>query len=47
MFIVARVLTAVGLGYNRLTARWRGDGPSGSTDPATAPAKLSDMLDRG
>lgn len=47
VLIVARVLTAVGFGYNRFTARRRGDASSGGTDPATALAELSGLRDRG
>jgi len=47
VLIVARVMTAVGFGYNRFTARRRGDGPSRGTDPATALAELTDLRDRG
>lgn len=47
VLIVARVLTAVGSGYNRLTARRPGRAPAGSADSATALAELSDLRDRG
>jgi uncharacterized membrane protein len=46
VLIVARVLTAVGFGYNRYTAR-RSRGASGSADASTALAELSDLRDRG
>jgi uncharacterized membrane protein len=45
--IVARVLIAVGFGYNRFTAGRRGDTPSGSADAAAALAKLADLRERG
>ena len=46
VLIAARVLTALGFGYNRFTA-WRGrDGPAGSTDAAAALAELSDLRER-
>jgi putative oligomerization/nucleic acid binding protein len=47
VLIVARLLNAAGFGYNRFTARRRGDAPSGGTVPATALAELSDLRDRG
>jgi uncharacterized membrane protein len=46
VLIVARVLTAVGFGYNRFTAR-RDRGASSSADASTALAELSDLRDRG
>jgi hypothetical protein len=47
VLILARVLTAVGFGYNRFTARRGRDAPPASTDAATALAELSDLRDRG
>lgn len=53
VLIAVRVLTAVGFGYNRFTGRRRelasgsGNVASGSGDPATALAELSDLRDRG
>jgi hypothetical protein len=47
VLIVARVLTALGFGYNRYTARRGRDGPPGGTDAATALAELSDLRERG
>jgi uncharacterized membrane protein len=47
VLILARVLTAVGFGYNRFTARRGRDAPASSTDAATALAELSDLRDRG
>lgn len=46
VLIATRVLSAVGFGYNRFTAR-RGRGASGSADASTALAELSDLRDRG
>jgi membrane protein implicated in regulation of membrane protease activity len=42
VLIVARLLTAVGVGYNRLTAR-----PAGGGETATALAELTDLHERG
>ena len=47
VLIVARVLTALGFGYNRFTARRLREGPPGSTDAATDLAELSDLRERG
>jgi hypothetical protein len=47
VLIVARVLTALGFGYNRFTARRGRDGPPGGRDAATALAELSDLRERG
>lgn len=47
VLIAARVLTALGFGYNRFTARRSPDGPPGGTDAATALAELSDLRERG
>ena len=47
VLIVARVLTALGFGYNRFTARRRREVPPGSTDAATDLAELSDLRKRG
>ena len=47
VLIAARVLTAVGFGYNRFTARRHVGRPPGSTDSATALAALSDLRERG
>jgi MFS family permease len=47
VLIVTRVLTALGFGYNRFTARRGGDGPGLSPDAATALAELSDLRERG
>jgi hypothetical protein len=46
VLISARVLTAVGFGYNRFTAK-RDHGASGSADASTAFAELSRLRDRG
>jgi hypothetical protein len=47
ILIVARVLTAVGFGYNRFTARRGKDAAPERTDAATALAELSDLRERG
>jgi hypothetical protein len=47
VLIVARVLTAVGFGYNRFSARRGREGRPRSTDAATALAELSDLRERG
>ena len=47
VLIAARVLTALGFGYNRFTARRLREGPPGSTDAATDLAQLSDLRERG
>jgi hypothetical protein len=47
VLIVARVLTALGFGYNRFTARQRREGPPGGTEAATDLAELSDLRERG
>jgi MFS family permease len=47
VLIAARVLTALGFGYNRFTERRARDGPAGSTDAAAALAELSDLRERG
>jgi hypothetical protein len=47
VLILARVLTAVGFGYNRFTASRGRDAPPASTDAATALAELADLRDRG
>ena len=47
VLIAARVLTALGFGYNRFTARRDRDGPTGSTDAAAALAELSELRERG
>jgi uncharacterized membrane protein len=47
VLIVARVLTALGFGYNRFTARRGRDGSAESADTATALAELSDLRERG
>lgn len=46
VLIAARVLTAVGFGYNRFTARRDRDGTGESTDAATTLAELSDLRGR-
>jgi Short C-terminal domain len=47
VLIAARVLTALGFGYNRFTAMRGQDGPPRGTDAATALAELSDLRERG
>jgi uncharacterized membrane protein len=47
VLIVARVLTAVGFGYNRFTARRGRRASTGNADTATALAELTDLRDRG
>jgi putative oligomerization/nucleic acid binding protein len=47
VLVVARVLTALGFGYNRFTAKRSRDGRLESTDAATALAELSDLRERG
>jgi hypothetical protein len=47
VLVTARVLLAIGFGYNRLTAG-RGARPTAiSADPAAALAELTDLRDRG
>jgi uncharacterized membrane protein len=47
VLIVTRVLTAVGFGYNRFTARRSRDRPAQSADAASNLAELSDLRERG
>jgi hypothetical protein len=47
VLVVARVLMAVGFGYNRFTTRWGRHAPAGGADTATALAELTDLRDRG
>jgi len=47
VLIVARVLTTIGVGYNRFTARSGRDAPSERIDSATTLAELSDLRERG
>lgn len=47
VLIATRVLTALGFGYNRFTARRRGDGRGEFTDAGAGLAELSDLRERG
>jgi uncharacterized membrane protein len=47
VLIVARVLAAVGFGYNRFAARRGRGASSGGVDAATTLAELDDLRDRG
>jgi uncharacterized membrane protein len=47
VLIVARVLMAVGFGYNRFTAKRGRHQSAESRDTATALAELTDLRDRG
>ena len=46
VLVAARVLAAVGFGYNRLSDRRGHETPSASANPSTALAALSDLRDR-
>jgi hypothetical protein len=47
VLIAARLLTAVGFGYNRFTARRGGEVPRGPADAGAALAELSALREQG